>query len=107
MKSFHLDDMIKGWFVGDFSPVAFSTKDCEVAVKKYKAGDCEGAHHHKIATEITVVVSGQIRMVGKNWGAGDIVVVEPGTVTDFEALTDVVNVVVKVPGASDDKYLNG
>jgi quercetin dioxygenase-like cupin family protein len=107
MKSFHLDDMIKGWFVGDFSPAAFSTKDCEVAVKKYKAGDYEGAHHHKVATEITVVVSGKIRMVGKNWGAGDIVVVEPGTVTDFEALTDVVNVVVKVPGATDDKYLNG
>ena len=107
MKNFHLDEMIKGWFVGDFSPAAFATKDCEVAVKKYKAGDYEGAHHHKIATEITVVVSGQIRMVGKNWEAGDIVVVEPGTITDFEALTDVVNVVVKVPGASDDKYVNG
>ena len=106
MKKYRLEDFKRGWFVGDFSPVAFSTKDCEVAVKKYKAGDCEGAHHHKIATEITVVVSGQIKMVGKNWGPGDIVVVEPGTVTDFEALTDVVNVVVKVPGASNDKYLN-
>ena len=96
MKSFHLDDMIKGWFVGDFSPVAFSTKDCEVAVKKYKAGDCEGAHHHKIATEITVVVSGfKLGCLGKLGRTGDIVVVEPGTVTDFEALTDAVNVVVK------------
>ena len=31
--------------------------------------------------------------------------IEPGEVTDFTALTDVVNVVVKLPGANDDKYL--
>ena len=106
MKNFHIDNMIKGWFVGDFSPTVFSTKDCEVAVKKYKAGDHEGAHHHKVATEITVIVSGTVRMLGKKWEAGDIIVLEPGTVTDFEALTDAVNVVVKIPGAKDDKYLN-
>lgn len=29
---------------------------------------------------------------------------EPGDVTDFQALTDVINVVVKIPGANDDKY---
>ncbi len=106
MKHFRLDDMVKGWFVGDFSPTALSTKDCEVAVKSYKVGDYESSHHHKIATEITVVISGQIRMVGKTWEAGDVIVLEPGTVTDFEALTDATNVVVKVPGATNDKYLN-
>ena len=30
---------------------------------------------------------------------------EPGDVTDFEALTDAVNTVVKLPGAAKDKYL--
>lgn len=105
MKHFRLEDMVKGWFVGAFSPTAFSTKDCEVAVKHYKAGDSETRHHHKIATEITVVVSGQVRMNGNKWGAGDIVVLAPGMETDFEALTDAVNVVVKVPGAINDKYI--
>lgn len=106
MKRFRLDDMVKGWFVGEFSPTAFATKDCEVAVKRYKAGDCESRHYHKIATEITLVLSGQVRMNGNIWGEGDIIVLAPGTVTDFEALTDVVNVVVKVPGAIDDKYID-
>ena len=36
---------------------------------------------------------------------GDIVVVEPGEATDFEALDDAVNVVVKIPGVNNDKYL--
>ncbi|WP_025600702.1 cupin domain-containing protein [Burkholderia sp. WSM2230] len=105
MKAFKLDDMIKGWFVGGFEPTAFSTDACEVAVKTYAAGTREEAHVHRIASEITVIVSGRVRMVGKEWTAGDIVVLSPGDVTDFEALTDTVNVVVKTPGARNDKYL--
>jgi quercetin dioxygenase-like cupin family protein len=76
-----------------------------VAVKHYKAGDHEGAHFHKVATEITLIVSGTVRMAGVEYGAGDIVVMEPGDITDFEALTDAINVVVKTPGVLDDKYL--
>lgn len=105
MKHFSLDDMVGGWFVGAFSPTAFNTGSCEVAVKRYKAGDCEALHHHRVATEITVLVSGEVEMLGKTWGAGDIVVLEPGVATNFRALTDAVNVVVKVPGALNDKYL--
>lgn len=31
--------------------------------------------------------------------------IEPGEATAFEALTDVVNVVVNLPSAKDDKFL--
>lgn len=105
MKTAHLDDMLKGWFVGAFAPTALATESCEVAVKRYRAGEREDAHFHKIATEVTLVLSGVVRMAGKEWGAGDIIVLSPGEITDFEALTDAVNVVVKIPGASSDKYL--
>mgnify|MGYP001190389769 FL=1 len=105
MKTAHLDDMFKGWFVGNFIPTALSTEACEVAVKRYRAGEQESAHFHKIATEVTLVLSGQVRMVGKEWGPGSIIVLSPGETTDFEALTDAVNVVVKTPGATNDKYL--
>lgn len=105
MKKNTLENMFRGWFVGDFEPTALKTDLCEVAVKSYKKGDYEDAHYHKIATEITLILEGCVRMAGKEWGAGDIIVLEPGEVTDFEALTDSRNVVVKVPGARDDKYL--
>lgn len=104
MRHERLDQMTKGWFVGSFEPSSFATDACEVAVKSYKAGDREGAHYHKIATEITLIVKGKVRMMGREWTEGDIVVLEPGEVTDFEALTDAINVVVKVPGATQDKY---
>ena len=100
-----LQDMFKGWFVGDFDPSVLRTEACEVAVKAYKAGETEGLHHHKVATEVTLILSGRVRMCGREWGEGDIVVLAPGEATAFEALTDAVNVVVKTPGAKNDKYL--
>ncbi len=105
MKTASLNDMTKGWFVGNFEPTLYQTNYCEVAVKTYKKGDYESKHYHKIATEITVVVEGKIKMFNNIYRKGDIVVVEPGEATDFEALDDAVNVVVKIPGVNNDKYL--
>lgn len=97
--------MVKGWFVGGFQPAAYSTEACEVAVKRYAASDREALHHHLIATEITLVLSGRIRLAGRECAEGDILVLSPGEATDFEAITDCTTVVVKVPGALNDKYL--
>lgn len=105
MKVAKLDEMIKGWFVGNFEPTMLKTTDVEVAVKEYKKGDKEEKHYHKIATEITVIVSGRVKMNGIEYKKGDIIVMEPNESTDFEALEDSINTVVKFPGANNDKYL--
>lgn len=105
MKHDRLETMIKGWFVGDFAPVALRSPHCEVAIKHYKAGDHEGAHYHAVATELTAIVSGRVRMMGREWGDGDIITIEPGETTDFLALTDVVTVVVKTPSLTNDKFV--
>lgn len=107
MKHFLLQDMIKGWFVGDFDKVASRTAACEVAVKYYKVGDNEPLHHHRVATEITVVVSGSVRMCNRFWGTGDVIVLEPNDATSFEALADSVTVVVKLPSLPGDKFFGG
>lgn len=104
MRRARLDEMVRGWFVGDFEPSALRTGVAEVGFRHYKAGDREAAHHHRVATEVTVIVSGRVRMNDLTYEAGDIVVIEPSEATDFEALSDAATVVVKVPGALDDKY---
>lgn len=91
--------------MGDFEPTALTTKACEVAVKRYKQGSQEAAHYHAIATELTLIVDGHARFSGRDVGPGGIVVVEPGEVLSFEAVSDVTTVVVKVPSAPADKYL--
>ncbi len=97
--------MFKGWIVGNFEPSLYKTNDFEVAVKKYKAGDKDEKHYHKVATEITVVVSGMVLMNGVTYNSGDIITIEPGEATDFEALSDSVTTVIKVPCVKDDKYI--
>lgn len=105
MKVEKLDNMTKGWFIGNFDPSLYKTNDVEVAVKSYKAGDHEDNHYHKIATEFTVIIDGEVEMNGVRYKKNDIIVMEPGDATDFKAITDSTNVVVKIPGANNDKYL--
>lgn len=104
MQVAKLSGMTKGWFVGNFTPTLFKTNDVEVAVKEYAEGQIEERHFHKIATEITVIVSGKVKMNGVVYEKGDIIIIDPEESTDFEALEDSVNVVVKIPSANSDKY---
>jgi len=105
MKKHKLEDMIGGWFIGNFTPSIIQNEDFEVAIKYYKENDYEQEHYHKIATEITVILDGDVIMSGKKYTSGDIIVIQPYESTDFKALTDVKTVVVKTPSAKDDKFL--
>jgi hypothetical protein len=106
MKVSRIEDMTKGWFVGAFEPSVLWTDACEVAVKRHNAGYSDEDHYHEVATEATVVVSGRARMIGRDCAAGDIIVVEPGEISNFLAITDVILVVVKLPSVQRDKYLS-
>ena len=105
MELTNLNEFVRGWFVGGFEPTLINTTDVEVAVQEFKAGSVEASHCHKIATEITVIVSGKARMNNRILGKGDIIKISPGEYTDFEALEDTTTAVVKYPGALNDKYL--
>lgn len=108
MKIAKLEEMYKGWFIGAFEPTLYATTDCEVAVKQYKEGDYEESHYHKVATEYTVIINGRVCMNGIEYTQGDIIIIEPYESTDFKVLSKyATTVVVKIPGASNDKYQGG
>lgn len=104
MKFQKLDNFIKGWFIGDFEPTLKKTKDFEIGVKRYKSGDHEKKHYHKIADEFTVIISGKFKMGGKECREGDVIHIQPGEIVDFECLETGANVVVKIPSVKGDKY---
>lgn len=106
MKLHKLKDMIRGWFIGSFKETVYHTDACEVAIKFYKQNDFETKHHHKIATEITVIISGKVKMNEVEFVSGDIITVEPGESTDFLVLEETVTCCIKIPGALNDKYLD-
>jgi quercetin dioxygenase-like cupin family protein len=106
MKKYNIQDMIKGWFVGGFEPTVFKTTNCEVGYKEYNSGDNEPKHYHKIATEITVIIEGSVKMNNVIYKKGDIIVIEPNESTDFISLENSKTIVVKIPGALNDKYIS-
>lgn len=104
MKLFNLKNMTGGWLVGDFQPVCLPLDACEVACKRYKAGDAEGRHVHRVATELTLIASGRVLINGTEYASDDIIVLEPGEPADFKVLEDTITVVVKIPSVIGDKH---
>ena len=105
MQLYNLSDFKGGWFVGNFIPTLFPIEEAEVSIKRYKAGDYDAKHMHKVSDEITVIVMGRVSMNGELYKEDDVILIERGEATDFIALTDAVTCVVKLPSTKDDKYL--
>ena len=103
MKSFRLEEFIKGWIVGNFQPSLFINETLEVGVKNFQAGEREASHKQLLATEITIIASGDVLLGGVTFSKGDIAVIPPGEFADFLSLTDSILVVLKFPSIPNDK----
>jgi quercetin dioxygenase-like cupin family protein len=104
MKRFDFSTMKGGWFVGNFSPTAFTTSACEVSFKRHKKGEYVAPHIHKVASEINYLVRGKMTIGTTTMVAGDIFVIEPEEIADPQYLEDCELVVVKVPCIKGAKY---
>jgi quercetin dioxygenase-like cupin family protein len=105
MKQYKLEDFFKGWVVGNFSPSLHQTSDFEVGVKFFKPGDIEEAHKQLVATEITIVIDGIVRLGSERYTKGDIIEIPPHEVADFESLTHSSLVCIKFPSLPNDKVV--
>jgi hypothetical protein len=104
-KIYNLNEFIKGWICGAFIPSLFISDKFEIAIKRYKAGDHDQSHIHKVADEITMIIDGFVDMNGIKYHSDDIILIERGETTDFTAITDATTCVIKIPCVKGDKYL--
>ena len=105
MERSHLSQFKNGWFIGDFSPTLTRTNQFEACVKNFSQGEVELAHFQKIATEITVVLTGSVRMGEHTLEEDDNLIVFKNEICDFEALTDCKVLGIKFPSLPNDKVL--
>ena len=105
MDLYKINDFVKGWIVGDFTPSLHKNSEFEVAVKFFKQGDIEASHKQLIATEITVVIEGEVRLGGSMFKRGDVISIPPHEVAAFESLTDSSLVCIKFPSLPNDKVV--
>ena len=93
-----------GWFIGDFDPTAFNTKDFEVSYKIHKQNEIWPAHYHKIATEINYLIKGTMIIQGKTLIAGNVFIIYPYEIADPIFIEDCEMIVVKIPSTNEDKF---
>ena len=104
MKKFNLSDAgARGWFIGDFDNAVFRTKDFEVTYQKNSRSQT-ASHIHKLAYEITLVISGRQICNGQMFTAGDICILEPGDISQIEYLEETEVVTIKTPSVPSDKH---
>ena len=104
MKQANIADFKAGWFIGDFEPSVFKNPFFEVAHHSHEAGYVCDRHTHKIAQELTYIISGKLVASGKTLSAGEMFLYEPNDVAEVEVLEDVDLIVVKWPSVPSDKY---
>ena len=102
MVIYRLEQFIGGWFIGNFEPSIFKSETFEVSVKNFSKGTKEAKHFQNVATEITVVCKGKILICNRIVNVGEIIVIEPKEICDFEALEDSILVCVKYPSIPAD-----
>lgn len=105
MRFAKLDNMVRGWMVGKFTPNLYE-KDYEIGFKYYKLGDYEKAHKHELSEEVTVILFGEVEMNGDRYKEGDVVVQERGEYTDFRCVSERAITAIYRPDGSfpSDKY---
>jgi hypothetical protein len=103
MKVFDPSLFTGGWFVGDFQPSIWNTKDFEVGYKYHQAGEPWPAHYHEHMDEITVLVDGVMRIQDQILVGPTIFLLKKGEIADPEFLADCQVVVIKTPSVPGDK----
>jgi quercetin dioxygenase-like cupin family protein len=99
-----ITDYVRGWFIGDFEPSLFKTKDFEVGILQHKKDEYWSPHYHKESIEYNVLISGKMIIQGNELNSGDVFVFEKGEVADPIFLEDCTLVVVKIPSIPSDKF---
>jgi mannose-6-phosphate isomerase-like protein (cupin superfamily) len=94
---------IGGWYIGNFENAIYKTNSFEASYKLHKKGEKYGWHYHEHLDEINLVVSGRMKIQGKEFKPGDIFVLEPYEIADPEFLEDCEIICIKAPNITNDK----
>jgi ribulose-bisphosphate carboxylase large chain len=101
----HIENMLRGWFIGDFEPSILRTNKFEVGLLTHKAGEKWPYHIHDHVTEYNYIVSGKMIINDKYYFTDDMFMFEPGHPAVPIFLEDCVVVCIKTPSIPSDKRI--
>lgn len=105
MEILDVNNIVRGWFVGNFDNTLYKTDACEVAYKYHFSGEDWPAHFHEHSDEINYLVTGQMEINGQKMEAPCVFIIRKGEVAKPRFITAVTLIVVRVPGIPHDKIV--
>jgi hypothetical protein len=104
VKTSRLEDMKRGWLIGDFSPSILRTSAFEVAYLNHKKDEVWAPHVHMIADEYNVLICGSMKLNNEELSQGDIFIIKKGMLVKPTFYEDCEILCIKVPSIPTDKY---
>ena len=104
IKKNRLENMTRGWCIGDFEPSILKTDAFEVGYLKHPKDQVWPAHLHKEVDEYNILIKGRLTINNETIEQGEIFVVPKGMLTSAKFLENCEIVCIKVKSNTKDKY---
>lgn len=104
METYNWLTMNRGFFVGDFEPTAYRTKNVELAIKGITKGTLDAGYYREKDTELICILDGKIESKGGTYKEGDILVIKSGEMVELFAAENSRILIVKFPGTKGDVH---
>lgn len=99
-----LNNMTRGWLIGDFEPSIFRTKNFEVGYLTHYKGEEWPAHVHNETNEYNILIRGKMKINNEYIQERDIFVIPKGMLTKATFIEDCEILCIKLPSLPHDKY---
>jgi len=100
----NIDDFVRGWFIGDFTPSIYKTNEYELGVLSHSENEKWGFHFHKEADEINFLLEGRMKLNDKIIEKNSLFVIPKNQIACPIFLKDCQIICIKVPSVPTDKY---
>lgn len=103
VKQNRLQNMTRGWLVGDFEPSILRSKEFEVGIMRHKKGEFWPPHTHNQITEYNLLLHGKMKMNNELIEEGDVFIIPKTMLTHAIFLEDCEVLCIKLPSITSDK----
>ena len=104
VKKSKLENMTRGWLIGNFEPSILKTDLFEVGYLKHPKGQVWPPHLHKDADEYNIVIKGLLSINNEMINQGEVFIIPKNMLTSAKFLEDCEILCIKVPSNTKDKY---
>jgi dTDP-glucose pyrophosphorylase len=101
----YIDNYVRGWLIGDFTPSILRTSEYEVGFSRHKGGEHWGFHYHHELDEYNILISGKMMINNQIIHAGEYFMIPKDVIACPKFLEDCTILCLKSPSKPKDKII--